>query len=178
MCNKKLLLTCKAPCPRCRNEIERPINCPEILCYQCQGYDLTARRFMQASRHMSAEDCTEAASDKQQFHTGAVRDTEDGKVQLDLLPFPELERIARHLEKGAVKYGRHNFLKGIPSSRCFRSMLRHVSAVAQGKTDEDHLSAIVFACFCLMCNQRLHQDSAEINDLRTYDPASDGDYGV
>lgn len=102
---------------------------------------------------------------KQQFHTGAQRDTQDGKPRLDLLPWAELERVANHYERGAKHYGEFNWQKGIPSSRYLQSFLRHASAVAQGRTDEDHLSACCFNLFGIAYNQRVFADDPKINDV-------------
>lgn len=104
-------------------------------------------------------------TDKQSFPTGAVRDTDANKPRLDLLSWPELERISRHYANGAKHYGEFNWQKGIPSSRYLQSLLRHVSKLAQGATDEDHASAIVFNVKGIMYNQRAFMDNPEINDL-------------
>lgn len=108
---------------------------------------------------------------QQSFPTGAVRDTANGKVRLDLLPWPELERVARHYMRGMEKYAARNWEKGIPSSRCLQSLLRHVSAVAQGKGDEDHLSAVVFNALAIAFNERVFHDDPTINDLPGYQEA-------
>lgn len=36
-------------------------------------------------------------------------DRKDGKVRMDLLPWPELEKIAEVYTAGAAKYGDHNW---------------------------------------------------------------------
>lgn len=78
---------------------------------------------------------------RQEFSTGAVRDRQAGKGRFDLLPPMALARLARHFEKGAVKYGDRNWEKGIPLSRYLDSALRHAFSFLQGKADEDHLVA-------------------------------------
>jgi hypothetical protein len=108
--------------------------------------------------------------DKQQFATGAVRDTTDGKVRMDLLPWQELERVAWHYTRGAEKYAERNWEKGIPSSRCLQSLLRHVVSLVLGRKDEDHLSAIVFNCLAIAWNQRVFKDDPGINDLPGWEP--------
>ncbi|MDF1702396.1 MAG: DUF5664 domain-containing protein [Planctomycetota bacterium] len=99
-----------------------------------------------------------------------MRDTHEGKPRLDLLSWPELERISQHYAKGAEHYGEFNWQKGIPSSRYLQSLLRHVSSLAQGKYDEDHASAIVFNSCGIMYNQRAFADNPEINDLPGWSP--------
>jgi hypothetical protein len=76
--------------------------------------------------------------------TGAVRDTQDGKPRYDLIPVMALRRLAVHYANGARKYSARNWEKGIPSSRCYSSALRHLFQYAEGDRSEDHLSAILF----------------------------------
>lgn len=91
---------------------------------------------------------------RQSFDTGAIRDTEEGKIRLDLmlkyLPMSALMRVTQHYVNGAKKYGDHNWRKGIPSSRCISSALRHLYQWFTGDRSEDHLSAVVFNVFCLL----------------------------
>lgn len=52
-----------------------------------------------------------------------------------------MERDARHMENGAVKYGERNWELGQPLSRFLDSALRHLVKWTQGHRDEDHLAA-------------------------------------
>lgn len=56
--------------------------------------------------------------------------------------------VARHFENGALKYGKHNWEKGIPISRYIDSALRHLMKDLAGETDEDHAAAFVWNCMC------------------------------
>lgn len=56
--------------------------------------------------------------------------------------------VARHFENGALKYGEHNWQKGIPISRYIDSALRHLMKDLAGETDEDHAAAFVWNCMC------------------------------
>lgn len=56
--------------------------------------------------------------------------------------------VARHFENGALKYGEHNWQKGIPISRYVDSALRHLMKDLAGETDEDHAAAFVWNCMC------------------------------
>lgn len=85
---------------------------------------------------------------RQDFDTGAVRDTQEGKGRFDLLPPDAIFRIAKHYENGARKYSSRNWEKGIPIARYMDSALRHTFAYIKGGRDEDHLAA---ACWNLMC---------------------------
>lgn len=78
---------------------------------------------------------------RQQFDTGAQRDTQAGKGRFDLLPPTALLRLAVHFEKGAKKYSARNWERGMPLSRFLDSALRHVFKYLEGAADEDHLVA-------------------------------------
>jgi len=78
------------------------------------------------------------------FETGAVRDAMTGKGLPSLIPPEALRRLACRFEDGAIKYGRDNWQKGIPLSRYHDAIIRHTLAAAEGKTDEDHLGAVLW----------------------------------
>ena len=56
--------------------------------------------------------------------------------------------VAKHFENGALKYGEHNWEKGIPISRYIDSAVRHLMKDLAGETDEDHAAAFVWNCMC------------------------------
>ena len=87
------------------------------------------------------------SGERQEFSTGSVRDTREGKGRFDLIPTDALRRLARHYENGAVKYGDNNWRKGQPLSRYLDSAFRHLVCALEGMTDEDHLSAISWNSF-------------------------------
>lgn len=90
----------------------------------------------------SPEPNTEESGGKEEFITGAVRDTHDDKPRIDLIsPYAQI-REGKWLAEGAKKYDARNWEKGIPISRCIASLERHVQAYKMGKTDEDHMAAI------------------------------------
>lgn len=85
---------------------------------------------------------------REEFSGGMLRDTEEGKTDYTLiLDGPMFDRWAIHLTKGAVKYGRRNWLKGAGQeeySRARRSALRHMLQWLAGVRDEDHAAAVMF----------------------------------
>lgn len=87
---------------------------------------------------------------REEFNTGARRDTQEGKPRFDLVPPLALLRVAQHYANGAVKYGDRNWEKGIPMSRTLASLMRHIEAWRRGEDDEDHLAAVVFNAMALM----------------------------
>ena len=108
---------------------------------------------------------------KQQWETGAQRDSDDGKSRPDLIPACVLMRIGHHLAAGARHYGEHNWLHGIPDSRFMASLMRHVCAINDGDETEDHLSAAIFNLMGIMYNEIMSERGsikyAELRDLFT-----------
>lgn len=91
---------------------------------------------------------------RQEFSTGSVRDTREGKGRFDLLPPFAEEEIAKHFEAGAKKYGDWNWLKGQPLSRYLDSAKRHLTKAARGQRDEPHFIAAAWNILCLIETQR------------------------
>jgi len=90
---------------------------------------------------------------RQQFDTGSVRDSRDGKGRFDLIPGYPLYRLARHFENGAVKYGDRNWEKGQDLSRYQDSAFRHLIKLIAGATDEDHAAAVIWNIMAFMETQ-------------------------
>ena len=88
---------------------------------------------------------------RQEYDSGFVRDTEDGKLDYTLLfDGPMAERIAAHLTKGSEKYGPRNWALActLPEAQRFRrSAARHFKQWLGGETDEDHAAAATFNMF-------------------------------
>lgn len=80
------------------------------------------------------------SGERQEFQTGAKRDTQSGKGRYDLLPPAALFAVARVFEEGAKKYEARNFEKGIPLSRFIDSGLRHLFKHLEGHRDEPHMA--------------------------------------
>jgi len=85
---------------------------------------------------------------REEFISGMVRDTEEGKIRYDLaLDGPMFDRYARHMTNGAKKYEPRNWMKaeGKEEYKRFKqSALRHFIQWFKGYTDEDHGSAVYF----------------------------------
>ena len=112
------------------------------------------------------------SGEREQFSTGAVRDVANDKPRPDLISPFFLERLGEHLRKGAIKYQPWNWAKGIPSSRCYESAMRHLMRYAQGYTDEDHLAAAAFNIMAIIHNEEtkcnaivLTEPVDQINDM-------------
>lgn len=84
------------------------------------------------------------SGDRTEFETGAVRDMQEGKGRYDLLPMCVIDRLAKHYEAGALKYGDRNWEKGIPAHSFADSAMRHFTKYMDGQNDEDHLIAAIW----------------------------------
>jgi hypothetical protein len=102
---------------------------------------------------------------RENFKTGSVRDTREGKGRYDLLPPRCIARLAKHYENGAKKYGDRNWEKGQPSSRYLDSMLRHAFEYADGQRDEDHITAVIWNAMGIVFNEEY---KPELDDLTKY----------
>lgn len=105
---------------------------------------------------------------REEFATGSVRDTREGKGRYDLLPTRALHRLARHFEAGARKYQDRNWEKGQPISRLIDSALRHTFQHLQGERSEDNLAAAawnILAAIEIEERVRIGKLPPELNDL-------------
>jgi len=84
------------------------------------------------------------SGERTEFSSGAVRDLHSGKGDMLSVPWAAMLRVSKHYENGAAKYGRYNYLKGIPVSSFIDSALRHLAKYIAGWDDEDHLAAAAF----------------------------------
>ena len=102
------------------------------------------------------------SGERQTFDTGAVRDSEAGKGRFDLIPTQMLFRLAKHYERGAVKYDDRNWEKGMSISRCIDSAMRHLTKYVAGWNDEPHLDA----AFCNLAADMFYEyEHPELMDL-------------
>jgi hypothetical protein len=92
---------------------------------------------------------------RQQFTTGAVRDTADGKPRPDLCSPFALERRGAWMALGAKKYSERNWERGMPLSRFGASLARHLMKYQQGDRSEDHLAAICFNADAIMHGEEM-----------------------
>src|ERR1700693_948931 len=90
---------------------------------------------------------TKDSGQRQEFSTGMVRDIQTDKPRYDLVDWPMIKRWAELMQRGAVKYGEHNWKKAeteIELERFKASTLRHAIQWFMGETDEDHAAACFF----------------------------------
>jgi hypothetical protein len=120
---------------------------------------------------MTQYDKVNDSGKRQEFKTGSVRDTNIGKGRYDLISPIALQRLAKHFENGAVKYGDRNWEKGQPLSRYFDSAVRHLYRFLEGLRDEDHLAAALWNVGAMIHTEELIERNLlpkELNDLPNY----------
>lgn len=111
---------------------------------------------------------TKDSGEREDFTSGAKRDTQGGKPRYDLIPPCSLKRLADLYTRGAEKYGEHNWEKGIPMSRTYASMFRHMMQWAEGDCSEDHLAAVAWNAFALIYYEeaiKKQELSESLNDM-------------
>lgn len=87
---------------------------------------------------------------RREFGTGAVRDAEGPEKGMPhLRPVHALNKLDKHMARGARKYDSRNWEKGMPLSVYFDSAQRHADKLLAGYDDEDHEAAWIWnvACF-------------------------------
>ena len=90
---------------------------------------------------------TKDSGERQVFETGMQRDIQTNKPRYDLVDWPLIERWAALMQRGALKYGEHNWKKAATEEELARfkaSALRHMIQWFNGDTDEDHAAAVCF----------------------------------
>ena len=140
----------------------------EPPCSKCGGiatnYSLWASKI--------TENNMEDSGKREQFTTGAVRDTAEGKSRPDLIsPYAQL-RKGDWLRLGAEKYDERNWEKGMKISRCIASICRHLFQYMMGCINEDHLAAIAVNVEFIMHYEAMIEKGllpAELDDLPKYE---------
>lgn len=113
------------------------------------------------------------SGEREEFPTGAVRDTAAGKPRLGLISPFALRRFGAWLTAGAMKYSPRNWERGMPFSRVVDSLERHVQAFKAGEVDEDHLAAVMCNASFLIHYQEMIRTGvlpAELDDMPRYEP--------
>jgi hypothetical protein len=112
---------------------------------------------------------------RREFETGAVRDMSEGKGLPVCFPPDALLRLSKHYENGAKKYGKFNYMKGLPVSSFIDSALRHLLKYMTGCDNEDHLSA---AAFNILGAMQMEEVKPEMQDLESRRDKSVFKYGA
>jgi hypothetical protein len=88
------------------------------------------------------------------------------KLQWDLFPFDLAEDELRVWMFGAKKYTAHNWRKGMPMSRGFNALMRHLTAYMNGedKDPESGESHLAHAACCLKMMQHTEKFHKELDE--------------
>lgn len=84
---------------------------------------------------------------REEYSSGMVRDTQDGKPRYDLVYLPLLKDWANLMAGGAIKYGENNWLhaNSIEELNRFKaSAFRHFIQFLSGEEDELHHASVLF----------------------------------
>lgn len=102
------------------------------------------------------------SGNRREFSSGAVRDIQEGKGRMDLLPWSAIMEISKHCENGAKKYGEHNVDRGIPIHSFVDSAFRHLAKYVDGWTDEPHLIAAAWNLLWAIQTEMKHPELKDI----------------
>lgn len=99
-----------------------------------------------------------------------MKETE-GKLRWDLLPFGALEEVVRVYTYGAEKYADWNWYKGIPYSKMFAALQRHLvrrwvyGEVRDPESSCHHMASVVFWALAFITFDK-EARGIELNDSR------------
>ena len=102
------------------------------------------------------------SGNRREFSSGAVRDIQEGKGRMDLLPWSAIIEVSKHCENGAKKYGEHNVDRGIPIHSFVDSAFRHLEKYVDGWTDEPHLIAAAWNLLWAIQTEMKHPELKDI----------------
>lgn len=129
---------------------------PYVTCDKCWNREIPG-----TEQEPAATPVIQDSGERRQFETGAVRDIQEGKGRMDLLPWAAVMEVAKHCEAGAVKYGEHNVDKGIPTHSLCDSAARHLAKYLDGWTDEPHLLAAAWNLLWAVQMELKHPDMVD-----------------
>ncbi len=84
---------------------------------------------------------------------GFLREDKSEKVDYTLIPTNVWTALAKHYTEGAKKHGIDNWKKSTDMQTFKQSAFRHLIAILEDKTDEDHYSDCVWNINCLKWNK-------------------------
>lgn len=85
-------------------------------------------------------------TETKEFDTGAVRSKDGDQFDFMSMPLVGLLGVARTAYEGGEKYGRFNYLLGMPAHTCANRAFRHLLMWAAGDRSEPHLEHAAWNC--------------------------------
>lgn len=102
------------------------------------------------------------------MNEGKKNDRVDGKVRMELLPWPELEEIAKVYTAGAEKYGPNNWQNLEDGYERYKgAMLRHLTEVEKGNAIDEDTGCYHIAQCAWNAIAMLHFKLKEYNNNKT-----------
>lgn len=99
------------------------------------------------------------------FEDGGIRAENKGKGLYSCMSMVGLRRLSHRYEYGARKYkASDDYKKGLPTSHCFDSAMRHLVSYMMGDNSEDHLAAVAWNVFCIM---EMEENNPKWQDIPT-----------
>lgn len=129
-----------------------------MMCVNCGKYVPEGRQICLNCEKETIKD----SGERRCFSTGSVRDISQGKGRYDLLPWEAIHELAKHCERGAIKYGERNCEKGIPIHSLIDSAFRHLSCYMRGMNDEPHLVAALWNIAFTIWMEQKHPEMQDI----------------
>lgn len=103
-------------------------------------------------------------------HTTGGAKEDGGKPPISLVPSELIEGAARAFDFGAKKYNAHNWRKGIPTSKLYDALQRHLLAWNEGENvaDDSKLDHLDHAAACLAMLMQTVKGHREMDDRYAY----------
>jgi hypothetical protein len=122
-------------------------------CWRCGADNPKQRPAGNGYWETVCDSCCEAGEAEAKPGNDALR-YDDDKAAFDLIPPEAMEALAWHYTRGARKYERRNWEKGMNWCRCFGSMMRHAWAWMRGEdfdpeTSSHHMIAVAWNAIAL-----------------------------
>lgn len=99
----------------------------------CQNFDWLTREVV--NKEVASVETKEESTN---FASGAVRSADANHLDFMSLPLIGLIGAARTASEGGTKYGRYNYLQGMPSHDLLNHCFRHLVMYALGDRSEPH----------------------------------------
>lgn len=96
------------------------------------------------------------------YSSWAKRENKIGKTRWDLIPIPELKRVAELYTRGAEVYGDRNWENWDIeyAEKAKASAFRHFYQFMEGDRSEDHMAAVVWNMFTIEALKRIVNERA------------------
>jgi len=95
-----------------------------------------------------SDSSAEVVSNETNFSTGARRSSDKNHLDFTSMPIVGIIGVAKTAQEGAEKYGRYNFMKGMPVHDILNHVFGHLYSYILGDRSEPHLEHASWGCLC------------------------------